>query len=155
MSTSLESLRALTAKMEKQAEEVHMFTTHVLTAVDPYPGEVVGRAQLVRHPKNGQWVYININPELAALNGGTVHDHLLKSVDERWPLLAESVNELLERVRQGEDLIDLRFSAPTDGDHRDWLVTYFGLKASDGTVIAISALVRVVPKEDPGVGVER
>jgi PAS domain S-box-containing protein len=91
----------------------------------------VGLALLDRNNR-----YLRINERLAAIGGYTVQQHLGHTIGEMIPDLAVRVAAITDRVfTSGEPVADLEIHGKTAADpenERDWLVTYYPVKAIDG-----------------------
>ena len=89
--------------------------------------------------------FIRINKMLAEINGSPVDDHIGRTVREIIPELADRVERAYRQVLEtGEPIIDLEVQGTTQADPettRSWLVSYYPIESSDGTVSFVSTTV--------------
>ncbi len=90
--------------------------------------------------------YILVNERLAQLNGHSVADHLGRSIREIIePDLLALVEPLIRGVLEtGEPMVNREFTAPTppySTDMRDWLVSYYPNRSTDGACTGIYAVL--------------
>ena len=92
--------------------------------------------------------FVRINDRLAAINGKPASEHIGRTLREVIPDLADQVEASYRRViATGQPLenIEVRGAAPADpARERCWLVSCYPLEAGDGTIIAVSSVVRDV-----------
>ena len=92
--------------------------------------------------------YRRINKRLAEINGLPVEQHIGRRGSDLFPLLAQVVEPILERILEtGEAVEDLEFRGATlrdPGVERDWLSSYVPDIGPDGTVLGVSVVVRDV-----------
>ena len=90
--------------------------------------------------------YLRINERLAEINGLPIEAHIGRRGQDLFPLLAEKVEPILERiVETGEAVEDLEFRGATlrdPDDERDWLCSYVPDVAESGEVRGVSVVVR-------------
>ena len=90
--------------------------------------------------------YRRVNERLAEINGLPVESHIGQRGKDLFPLLAETVEPLLEQILEtGEAIEDIEFqgSTPRDPDDvRDWLCSYVPEVDGEGGVRGVSVVVR-------------
>ncbi len=89
--------------------------------------------------------YVRINGALAAANGLSVEEHLGRGVTEVLPEIGLHAEPLLRRVLEtGEPLRGLEYSAVPANDPgvlHHWVSDYFPVRAEDGRVLGLGAVV--------------
>lgn len=89
--------------------------------------------------------FVRINEQLAAMNGRPVAEHIGRSFREIIPDIVDDIERCFRSViATGEPVLNVEvhgITAAEPGVERDWLESYFPLKASDGTVLGVSAAV--------------
>jgi PAS domain S-box-containing protein len=91
---------------------------------------------------DSEFRYVRINDYLAAINGAPVAEHIGRTVREVLPELGEVQEPILQQVIQlGKPVLnqEVRGTLPTQPDiERDWLVSYYPLKTTDGNIQGIN-----------------
>lgn len=119
-----------TTPIEVQLAELHQL----------YETAPVGLALMDR-----DYRYLRINRQLADSHGVPAKDHIGRSIFDIVPEIAPELLEILERVFEtGEPIRDRELTAQTGADHRCWLSSYYPIRAPDGTVEAVSAVVQEI-----------
>jgi PAS domain S-box-containing protein len=89
--------------------------------------------------------YVRINEALAAANGLSVEEHLGRTVSEVLPETGPDAEPLLRRVLEtGESVRGCTFSAIPANDPgvlHHWVSDYFPVRAADGRVLGLGAVV--------------
>ena len=89
--------------------------------------------------------YVNINEALAEMNGVSIADSIGKSIWEVLPKAAAVLEPTLQRVMTtGQPLLNIELNAESPkqpGVERHWMLSYFPLTASDGTVLGVGGVV--------------
>jgi PAS domain S-box-containing protein len=89
---------------------------------------------------------LRINERLAAFTGKPVHEHIGHTLAEMVPQIASQVGVFVDRVfASGESVVDLPMgvvSPATLADERDWLVSYYPVKSSDGAIRCVGGVVQ-------------
>jgi len=88
--------------------------------------------------------YVRINEQLAAMDGRSAEEHIGRTAREVVPEVAEKVEPLLRNIlATGEPVVGLEITTmdPETRQSRVALVSYYPLKAEDGSVRAINAVV--------------
>ncbi len=89
--------------------------------------------------------YVRINDRMAEINGVPAEAHIGRTPGEVIPEVASTLEPILEKVlATGDPMTDLaiRGITPAQPDvERDWVASYFPLKARNGSVKGISAVV--------------
>ena len=92
--------------------------------------------------------YVQINEQLAAMNGFSVAQHLGRTMREVVPHLSEAIETVCRQViATGQPVLDLEIDGATDaqpGVFRTWVSSWVPLKEADGRVSGISLLVEEV-----------
>ncbi|NHC16337.1 putative bifunctional diguanylate cyclase/phosphodiesterase, partial [Motilibacter deserti] len=93
--------------------------------------------------------YSRVNAVLAELNGLPAAEHLGRRVDEvpavRTGVTAESAGQVL---RSGLPLLDVEVHGPgADDEEREWLSSYYPVRAPDGRVTGVGVIVREVTEQ--------
>ena len=92
--------------------------------------------------------YRRINNRLAEINGLPVEEHIGRRGRELFPLLADTVEPILEHILEtGEAVEDMEIRGATlrdPHDERDWLCSFVPDVEADGTVRGVSVVVRDV-----------
>lgn len=92
--------------------------------------------------------YVRINERLAEINGVAAEDHVGRRVREVVPWLADEAEPLLRRVIvTGEPVLDLEISGETlahPGRSRTWVESWLPLRAPDGSVVGVNAVVHEI-----------
>ncbi|MGJ5673061.1 MAG: PAS domain S-box protein [Nostochopsis sp.] len=90
--------------------------------------------------------FVRINERLAEINGLPVSEHIGRSMDEIIPELVEKLESIFQQVLQsGLPLLNLEIRTATPGlpdVERDFLTSYYPLKAADGQVLGINVMVQ-------------
>lgn len=92
--------------------------------------------------------HVRINERLAAINGLPVSEHLGRTVQEMVPELWPSIRSLCDRALDGETIIDHEVAGTTaasEGETRDWLVSYFPVRHGD-EVVGVGVIVNDVTR---------
>ncbi len=89
--------------------------------------------------------YLRINPSLARINGRTEAEHLGRTVRELFPGLAPTVEQVYQQIMTtGEPLLDVEVHGSprnTPDDVRDYLVSYYPVRAPDGHMLGMGTIV--------------
>jgi PAS domain S-box-containing protein len=88
--------------------------------------------------------YVRLNERLAAINGRPVDEHLGRTIHEIVPQLAATLEPIYRRVfATGEPALNIEVhgSTPAAAD-RDFLVSYYPVRAGDGTLQGVSLVVQ-------------
>jgi PAS domain S-box-containing protein len=89
---------------------------------------------------------LRINERLAAITGKPVHEHIGRTLAEIVPQIASQVGVIVNRVfASGEPILDLTMRGVTPAnlaDERDWLVSYYPVKSSDGAIRCVGGVVQ-------------
>ncbi len=89
--------------------------------------------------------FMRINETLAGINGGAANESLGRTVREILPGLAERLEPVYKRIiRTGRPIMNLDIHGVTTrepGIERDWLASYYPVKATDGSVQGIGCMV--------------
>ncbi|WP_309896973.1 PAS domain-containing protein [Archangium sp.] len=89
--------------------------------------------------------YVRINQALADANGLSVEEHLGRTVTQVLPETAPTVEPLLRRVLEtGEPVRGLEYSAAPANDPgvlHHWVSDYYPVRAADGRVLGVGAVV--------------
>lgn len=99
---------------------------------------------LALHDRSLRWV--RINERLAAIDGLPVEAHIGRTLQEVIPDIAQIVAPILEKVLDsGEPVLDLEIQGTTPAEpnvRRSWIASYYPLKAADGRVLGVSAIIQ-------------
>ena len=94
---------------------------------------------------DSQFCYVKINKTLAEINGSSVAEHIGQSVDQVLPQLAPTLVPMFRNViSESKSYLNVTVEGETPGcpgEMRQWLVSYFPIKALDGPVSGIGAIV--------------
>src|SRR5262249_45242621 len=97
---------------------------------------------------DSQLRYVSINDQLAEINGRPADAHLGRSVREVLPHLADSLEPIFRGVMAtGQPVVDAEFqgvTAATPGDGRSWLVSYYPVQDSQGSILGVTVVVQEV-----------
>jgi len=89
--------------------------------------------------------YLRINPSLARINGRTEAEHLGRTIHELFPGLAPMVERVYHQIMAtDEPLLDVEVrGSPRDmpDDVRDYLVSYYPVRAPDGRMLGMGTIV--------------
>ena len=89
---------------------------------------------------------LRINERLAAITGRPVHEHIGRTLAELVPQMTSQVGVIVDRVfASGEPILDLAVRGVTLAnlaDERDWLVSYYPVKSSDGAIRCVGGVVQ-------------
>jgi len=92
--------------------------------------------------------YVRINKLLAEINGLPVEQHIGKTPREVVPDLADTTEQLAERIfRTGEPVLDIEFSGTTPSQpriQRYWIEQWLPLRNQEGKVIGINVVVEEI-----------
>jgi PAS domain S-box-containing protein len=92
--------------------------------------------------------YLRINERMAAITGKPVAEHIGKTIAEIIPPLAPAFERVHRRVMEtGESVLDLELRGSTANDgkwERDWLASFYPLRARDGSVQAVAGVVQEI-----------
>ncbi|MCG8608662.1 sigma 54-interacting transcriptional regulator, partial [bacterium] len=92
--------------------------------------------------------FVRLNERLAAINGRPVADHIGKTIKEVIPEIADKIKPVFDEViESGEPALDLEVRGVTlaePGVERDWVVSYYPIKTTDGRVAGVSAVVQEI-----------
>jgi PAS domain S-box-containing protein len=90
--------------------------------------------------------FLRVNEYLAAIHGHPVEAHLGKTVREILPVLADDIEQILNKVLDmGEELLDVDFAGklltdPTADAH--WRASYHPVRDDEGRILGISIVVK-------------
>jgi PAS domain S-box-containing protein len=104
-----------------------------------YEGAPVGLCFLDRNLR-----YVNINKQLAEMNGVSIADHLGRTVSDVIPELSAQVEPYLRRVLQGETFTGLEFTSPkknAEGHEPTMYVAYLPVLDEGNEVVGVSCAV--------------
>ncbi|GGG70479.1 EAL domain-containing protein [Edaphobacter dinghuensis] len=104
-----------------------------------YEGAPVGLCFLDRNLR-----YVNINRQLAEMNGVSIAQHLGRTVADVIPELFPEIEPYLRRVLQGETFTDLEITTPrkdAEGHNTTLLVAYLPVLDEADEVVGISAAI--------------
>jgi len=89
--------------------------------------------------------YTRINKMLAEINGTPVDFHIVRTLREIIPQLADQVEQWYRKVLEtGEPITDVEVSGTTQADpdaEKSWLVSYYPIESSDGTISFVGTTV--------------
>jgi two-component system, sensor histidine kinase and response regulator len=89
---------------------------------------------------------LRINERLAVINGKPLREHIGLTLREIVPQLAPEIEPVIARVfASGEPVLDLETHGITPADpanERDWLVSYYPVKSSDGIPRYVGSVVQ-------------
>jgi PAS domain S-box-containing protein len=88
--------------------------------------------------------YIRLNEQLAAINGRPVDEHIGRTLREIIPEIAPEVERLHRRVIEtGEPVLNVEIHGSTRAaPERDFLASYYPVRADDGSVQGVSVVVQ-------------
>jgi PAS domain S-box-containing protein len=89
--------------------------------------------------------FVRLNDTMAKIEGASVDQALGREAREAPPIMADRLEPVFKRViRTGRPIMNLEIRAETPrepGVERDWLASYYPVKAADGTVQGIGCVV--------------
>jgi PAS domain S-box-containing protein len=89
--------------------------------------------------------FLRVNEKLAEIDGVPVDAHIAHTLRDMVPGVADTIEPLYRRVIEtGNPVTNFEIHGTTPaqpGVERDWLVDYYPLKAPDGSVQAVGAIV--------------
>lgn len=89
--------------------------------------------------------YIKINEALARINGSTVEKHLGRTAQQVVPELAPTIEPMFKKVlAEGDSYLNVEVNGETPGNSgvlRQWMVSYFPMRALDGSIEAVGVVV--------------
>jgi PAS domain S-box-containing protein len=92
--------------------------------------------------------YVSVNDRLAQSHGLPAAAHIGRTLREIVPEVADELEPLYRQIIEGGEAIldrEVRETAASrPGGERDWLVSYHPVKAPDGTVIGVNAVVQEI-----------
>jgi PAS domain S-box-containing protein len=92
--------------------------------------------------------YVSINDRLAEINGRPADAHLGRTVREVLPHLADTIEPIFRGViATGRPVVDAELqgaTATTPGDGRSWLVSYYPVPDSQGTILGVTVVLQEV-----------
>jgi PAS domain S-box-containing protein len=92
--------------------------------------------------------YISINDQLAEINARQADAHLGRTVREVLPHLADTLEPIFRRViATGQPVVDNELQgaiASGPRDERTWLVSYYPVQDSQGTILGVTVVVQKV-----------
>jgi PAS domain S-box-containing protein len=92
--------------------------------------------------------YVSINDQLAEINGQPADAHLGRTVRQVLPDLADALEPIYRRVIEtGQPLVDVEIQGVTasrPGEERSWLVSYFPIRDSQGTIHGVNTVVQEI-----------
>lgn len=125
-----EALRESEERMRQQNAELENI----------YQAAPIGLSLIDRHFR-----FIRINEALAEINGASVGQMLGRTVREVTPEMADRLEPIIKWViKTGQPIMNLDMRGVTarePGVERDWLVSYYPIKAVDGGVQGIGSVV--------------
>jgi PAS domain S-box-containing protein len=108
-----------------------------------YDSAPIGLALLDR-----EFRFQRINAVLAGMNGPSVAEHLGKVAFDMMPNLRRSAEVLMQKVIEtGEPIVGIELHGETPPQpeiRRDWLAKFYPVKAPDGTVTGVGAILEDV-----------
>jgi PAS domain S-box-containing protein len=135
----------------RQEEELHRARARAETANRALTEQLEELDQLYRMAPVGLELLdrncqvLRINERLAAINGKPVHDHIGQSLWKIVPKIAPQIQAIIDLVfATGEPVLDRERHGVTAADpltERDWLVSYYPVKSSDGTLRCVGGVV--------------
>ncbi|MFH7026693.1 MAG: PAS domain S-box protein [Heteroscytonema crispum UTEX LB 1556] len=92
--------------------------------------------------------FIRINEYLAEIDGMSVSEHIGRTLREVLPELGETLEPLYRQVIESGlpvENYEIRGTTPAQpGIQRDWLVSYYPLKGTDGAVLGVNVMVKEI-----------
>ena len=91
--------------------------------------------------------FVRVNSALADINGASIEEHLGRYVWDVVPHLREAVDPHFRKVLETGETVAFEVSGETPkapGVQRDWVAHYYPLKESDGSVVAVGAIVQEI-----------
>ncbi len=89
--------------------------------------------------------FVRLNETMAKIDGATVERALGRTAREVTPKMADRLEPVFKRVmRTGQPIMNLEIRAETPrqpGIERDWLASYYPVKAADGSVQGIGCVI--------------
>src|SRR5215470_8340850 len=89
--------------------------------------------------------FVRLNETMAKIEGASVEQALGREAREAPPIMADRLEPVFKRViRTGRPIMNLEIRAETlrePGVERDWLASYYPVKAADGSVQGIGCVV--------------
>jgi PAS domain S-box-containing protein len=89
--------------------------------------------------------FIRVNQILAEMNGLTIEDHLGRRLSEVLPDVGPGVEQMLQTVKEtGAPISDVEVSGQTPaqpGVERHWLANYYPVRAPDGSLLGLGAMI--------------
>ena len=89
--------------------------------------------------------FIRVNQVLAEMNGLTIEDHLGRQLSEVLPDVGPGVEQVLQTVKEtGAPISDVEVSGQTPAQprvERHWLASYYPVRAQDGSLLGLGAMV--------------
>lgn len=85
--------------------------------------------------------YVHINQRLTEICGISIEDHTGRSVRERVPALAESVEAIVRSITTtGEPVIGVEVAGqrPDQNEHRTWITYWHPLRGPGGDIIGVN-----------------
>jgi PAS domain S-box-containing protein len=104
-----------------------------------YEGAPVGLCFLDRNLR-----YVNINKQLAEMNGVSIADHLGRTVSDVIPELSPEIEPYLHRALQGETFTDLEFTSSkrdANGHERTMFAAYLPVLDEANEIVGISCAI--------------
>ena len=88
---------------------------------------------------------LRVNERLALINGKSIQEHIGRTLREIVPQFAPRIEAAVDQVfASGESLLDIEIHGVTPADpanERDWLVSYYPVKAPDGVPRFVGCVV--------------
>ena len=129
--------------LEERDRLTHQIAEQLIQAQTLYDAAPIGLAMLDRELR-----YQRINPVLAQMNGRPVIEHLGKRVWDVVPHLRQSAELPMHQVLEtGATLSGIELSGATPGPagmQRHWLASLYPVKAEDGSIEGIGAIVEEI-----------
>ena len=130
---------------KRQEEELRRTRNHLVEQLQEmdqlYKMAPVGLGLLDRELR-----VLRMNERLAAITGIPLHEYVGRTLAEIVPQIASQVGVFADRVfASGEPLLDLTMSGVTLANlagERDWLVSYYPVKSSDGAIRYVGGVVQ-------------
>jgi len=98
--------------------------------------------------------FLRVNEKLAEIDGVPVDAHIGHTLRDVVPGVADTIEPLYRRVIEtGKPVTSFEIHGTTPaqpGVERDWLVDYYPLKAPDGSVQAVGAIVVEITERTSG-----
>jgi PAS domain S-box-containing protein len=136
------------ADLFRTAEAARMRAQETLAVIDAlFATAPVGLALM-----DTNFRYVRVNETLAAINGLSADEHVGRSLRDVVADLADEIEPFHRQVLDtGEPVLDLEVdghSALTPGEPRDWLVSYYPVRRSDGEKLGVGVVITDVTERE-------